>query len=150
MLKKKLNDGLRGDGLLHEDAGQFRPAGECADLFDLLRLLRQAQRCCGPNLGVRSGVLAVERRVVFQGFCDGLGMGQVRVLAANLVRGGIDPGLSARPRPTRFGSALRPQAPRLRREILRAVLGDLAEVRADLGCNIAHKRALYQYKSFLY
>ncbi len=130
--------------------GKIGPAGEGADLFDLVRLSRQLQRRCGPRLGVRRGVLTVERRVLLQRLCHGLGMGEVRVLAANLVRGGIDFGLSACPRPTRFGSALRPQTPRLRREILRTVLGDLAEVGADLGWHVAHNGTLYQYKSFLY
>ena len=129
---------------------EIGPAREGADLFDLVRLRRQLQRRCGPHLIVRRGVLAVERRVLLQGLRHGLGVGQVRVLAADLVGGGIDLGLSARPRPTRFGSALRPQAPGLRREILCAVLGDLAEVRADLGWHVAHNGTLYQYKSFLY
>ena len=125
------------------------PAGEGADLFDLVDLLGKLRLRGGAYVVVGCGVFAVKRRVLLQRLRDGLGVGQVRVLAANLVRDGIDPGLSARPRPTRFGSALRPQAPRLRRETLCAVPGDLAEVRANLGWHVAHNGTLYQYKSFL-
>lgn len=114
------------------------------DLLGKLRLRGGAYAVVG------GGVLAVKRRVLLQRFCDGLGVGEVRVLAANLLRGGIDLGLSAYPRPTRFGGALRPEVPRFRRETLRGVLCHPAEVRADLGWHVAHNGTLYQYKSFLY
>lgn len=122
------------------------PAGEGADLFDLADLLRKLRLRGGAYVVVGCGVLAVKRRVLLQRLRDGLGVGQLRVLAANPLRGGIDPGLSAHPRPTRFGGALRPEVPRFRRETLRGVLGHLAEVRADLGWHVAHNETLYQYK----
>lgn len=112
--------------------------------MDLLRELRLRG---GAHVVVGCGVLGIERRILLQRFCDGLGVGEVRVLAANLVRGGIDLGLSAYPRPTRFGGTLRPEVSRFRREILRGVLGDLAEVCADLGWHVAHNGTIYQYNS---
>lgn len=118
--------------------GEIGSAGERADLFDVAGLLGKLGLRSGAHAGMGRGVLAVEGRVLLQGFRNGSGMGQVRLLVADLVGRGIDPGLSAHPRPTGVSSNLRPQVPGFRREALRAVLRDLAEVGADLGWHVAH------------
>ncbi len=113
--------------------GEVGPACERADLFDVAGLLGKLGLRPGAHAGMGRRVLAVEGRVLLQGFRNGLGTGQVRLLADDLLGRGIDLGLSAHPRPTCIGGNLRAQVPGFRREALRAVLRDLAEVCADLG-----------------
>lgn len=117
---------------------EIGPAGERADLFDVAGLLGKLGLRPGAHAGMGRGVLAVEGLVLLQGFRNGLGMGQVRLLVADLVGRGIDPGLSAHPRPSCVGGNLGAKVPGFRREALGAVLRDLAEVRADLGWHVAH------------
>ncbi len=138
MIEKELNHRLGGNGLLHEDVGEFGPAREGADLFDLANILRELRLRGGAYVVVGRGVLGVKRRVQSQCFRDGLSVAQLRVLGANLIGGGIDLGLSAYPCPTRLGGSAGAEMPGFRRQVLRCVLRDLAEVRADLGWHVAH------------